>query len=65
MITMAASARCCWVLQFLHVTAALQLSLSPCNRAPARRAGAPCMKYSPINDLSSLLTDAEVALELM
>ena len=56
-----------WLLAaaFLHATAALQLALSPCgNRASnfRRGAGAPCMKYSAINDLSSfLLTDAEVA----
>jgi hypothetical protein len=49
------------LLPILASTAALQLALSPC-RAPAlRRAGAPCMKYSAINDLSSLLTDAEAS----
>ena len=57
-----AGARVSWLLPFLASTAALQLALSPC-RAPAlpRRAGAPCMKYSAINDLSLLLTDAEVS----
>jgi hypothetical protein len=47
------------ILPFVATTAALQLALSPC-RAPALRAGAPCMKYSAINDLSLLITDAEV-----
>ena len=47
------------LLPLVATTAALQLALSPC-RAPALRAGAPCMKYSAINDLSLLITDAEV-----
>ena len=61
-IDMAAARTVSLLVPFLASTAALQLALSPC-RAPAlpRRAGAPCMKYSAINDLSLLLTDTEVS----
>ena len=61
-LPMAAARTMSLLVPFLASTAALQLALSPC-RAPAlpRRAGAPCMKYSAINDLSLLLTDTEVS----